>query len=106
MLRRSLIAGVLLSISIGLRVEARSVVDPGVYCQQLVSFFDYYGASRTENSDGRRNHARIGAEIDCKEGEHREGIAAMTDLLERKRFTVLPPSTSLLQLPYPLSRGQ
>ena len=106
MSRRSLILGVVLSISIALRVEAHSVVDPGVYCQQLVSFFDYYGASRTENSDGRRNHARIGAEIDCKEGEHREGIAAMTDLLERKRFTVLPPSTSLLQLPYPWRRGQ
>jgi len=48
MLRRLLIVGVVLSISIGLRVEARSVVDPGVYCQQLVSFFDYYGASRTK----------------------------------------------------------
>ena len=30
----------------------------------------------------------------------------MTDLLERKRFTVLPPSTSLLQLPYPWRQGQ
>ena len=105
MLRRSLIVGVVLSISIAVRVEAHSV-DPGSYCQQLVSFFDYYGASRTENSDGRRNHARIGAEIDCKEGEHQEGIAAMIDLLQRKRFTVLPQSTSLLQLPYPWRPGQ
>jgi hypothetical protein len=29
----------------------------------------------------------------------------MIDVLERKRFTVLPPSTSLLQLPYPWRRG-
>ena len=108
MSRRSLILAVaaVLPMTIALRAGAHPVVDPGTYCQQLVSFFDYYGASRTENSDGRRNHARIGAEIDCKEGEHQEGIAAMTDLLERKRFTVLPPSTSLLQLPYPWRRGQ
>ena len=97
---------VILPMAIALRAEAHPLVDLGVYCKQLVSFFDYYGASRTENSNGRRNHARIGAEIDCKEGEHHEGIAAMIDLLERKRFTVLQPPTGLLQLPYRWSRGQ
>lgn len=101
MSRRLLIPAfaVILPMAIALRAEAHPLVDLGVYCKQLVSFFDYYGASRTENSDGRRNHARIGAEIDCEEGEHQEGVAAMI-LLDRKRFAVLPPSTSLLQLPY------
>lgn len=61
-------------------------------CAQAIALFDRYGASRTENSDGQRNHTRIGAEIDCQRGRYQEGIAAMEDLLRRKKFDVPPPS--------------
>ena len=72
-------------------VPAHPVFDLKAYCKQLVSFYDRYGASRTENSDGRRNHTRIGADIDCKEGNREDGVAAMIKLLESKLFEV--PST-------------
>lgn len=68
--------------------------DLNVYCKRLVSFYDRYGASRTENSDGSRNHLRIGAEIDCKRGNPRDGVAAMIELLENKRFEVPASKTA------------
>lgn len=55
-------------------------------CAQGISLYDRYGASRTENSDGQRNHTRIGAEIDCREGRYADGILAIEDLLRRKNF--------------------
>lgn len=58
-------------------------------CAQLIAYYDYYGVGRRENSDGARNHTRIGADIDCKAGLYAEGIASMEDLLRRKKFT--PP---------------
>ncbi len=59
-------------------------------CTQLIAFFDRFGASRSNNSDGRRNHTRIAAEIDCDRGFYAEGIATMDDLLRRKKFTPPP----------------
>jgi hypothetical protein len=55
-------------------------------CQQLIDFFDYYTNSRRENSDGHRNHTRIGAEIDCDRGKYRDGIALMEKLLRDKKY--------------------
>lgn len=60
-------------------------------CSQLIAYFDRFGASRSNNSDGRRNHTRIDAEIDCTRGLYAEGITTMEDLLRRKRFTPPPP---------------
>jgi len=68
-------------------------------CDQLISLYDRYGASRSENSDGARNHTRIGAGIDCQEGRHAEGVAAMETLLKRKHFEVPPPTTGVAQTP-------
>jgi hypothetical protein len=62
-------------------------------CSQLIAFFDRYGASRSNNSDGRRNHTRIDAEIDCARRLYAEGIETMENLLRRKRFT--PPAPGL-----------
>lgn len=56
-------------------------------CSQLIAYYDYYGVSRSNNSDGRRNHTRIGAEIDCTRGFYAEGISTMEKLLRRKKFT-------------------
>ena len=61
-------------------------------CTQLIRFFDRYGVSRSLNSDGRRNHTRIGAEIDCERGQYEKGIAIMENLLRNKAFDVPPPA--------------
>jgi hypothetical protein len=68
-------------------------------CDQLTSFYDRYGASRGENSDGARNFTRIGAGIDCQEGRYAEGIATMETLLKNKNFEVPPPPTGIAQTP-------
>src|SRR6266851_3769397 len=71
-------------------------------CDQLISYFDRYGASRSENSDGARNHTRIAAGLDCEKGDYAEGVAAMEALLKQKNFDVPPPPTGLAQTPSPL----
>jgi hypothetical protein len=62
-------------------------------CAQLVAFFDYYGVSRGENSDGPRNHARIGATIECERMHVRTGVKTMEALLKRKAFELPKPGT-------------
>ena len=71
---------------------AQATVNPAARCAQLVAFYDRYGVSRSTNSDGRRNHTRIAAELDCQRGDYQKGIAAMEDLLRRKAFAVPPPA--------------
>ena len=71
---------------------AQATVSPAARCAQLVAYYDRYGASRSNNSDGRRNHTRIAAELDCQRGDYQKGIAIMEDLLRRKAFTVPPPA--------------
>jgi hypothetical protein len=66
-------------------------------CGQLVAFFDYYGVSRGENSDGPRNHTRIGATIDCERTHYRTGIDTMAALLVRKAFEVPKPGTPAVE---------
>ena len=92
----AIVAAVMVPMAITHPVPAHPVFDLKAYCKQLVSFYDRYGASRTENSDGRRNHTRIGADIDCKEGNREDGVAAMIKLLESKRFEV-PPTLDTAQ---------
>jgi len=62
-------------------------------CSQLVAFFDYYGVSRGENSDGARNHTRIGAVIECERTNVRTGVKTMEALLKRKAFDPPKPGT-------------
>ena len=62
-------------------------------CSQLVAFFDYYGVSRGENSDGPRNHTRIGAAIECERTHVRVGVKTMEALLKRKAFDLPQPGT-------------
>lgn len=58
-------------------------------CDQLIEYFDYYGQSRGEGvTDGARNMTRIGARIDCDEGNYEAGIATMEALLIGKRMGV------------------
>lgn len=66
-------------------------------CSQLVAFFDYYGVSRGENSDGPRNHTRIGAAIECERTRYHTGIGTMAALLKRKAFDVPKPGTPAVE---------
>jgi hypothetical protein len=59
-------------------------------CSQLIAYYDRFGASRSQNSDGRRNHTRISAEIDCWNGDYVQGIATMEKLLMTKKFCIPP----------------
>ncbi|MGH6950153.1 MAG: hypothetical protein ACREH4_04740 [Vitreimonas sp.] len=72
-------------------VAAATTEELKARCSQLIAYFDRFGAGRSQNSDGRRNHTRLGAEIDCNRGLYTEGIATMEDLLRRKKFTPPPP---------------
>lgn len=56
-------------------------------CSQLIAYFDRYAVGRSNDSDGRRNHTRLHAQIDCDRGLYAEGIATMEALLRRKKLT-------------------
>lgn len=66
-------------------------------CAQLVAYYDYYGVSRGENSDGARNHTRIGASIECSRTHYRDGIDTIAALLVRKAFVVPKPGTAAIE---------
>src|SRR3979411_2480981 len=84
-------SAVLLMAVVPFPAAAHRSLDLKAYCKKLITFPDRYGASRCENSDGARNHTRIGADIDCREGDPAEGVADMEGRLHNKRFEV-PPS--------------
>lgn len=75
--------------------QSQTTAELKARCAQLVAYYDRYGVSRSTNSDGRRNHTRIGAEIDCERGLYAEGISAMEDLLKRKKITPPPAGPAL-----------
>jgi hypothetical protein len=62
-------------------------------CSQLIAYYDRYAVGRSNDSDGRRDHTRIGAEVDCSRGLYAEGISIMENLLRHKKFT--PPAPGL-----------
>ena len=100
--RSSFVLAVVLAAGATNTVSAQSVSsqtspDPKARCNQLISYFDRYGASRGENSDGERNHTRIGARIDCDNGHPAESVATMEKLLERKNMEIPPAPTGLAQ---------
>ena len=96
LLRSTPIFAVVLAAS---AASAQSPEDLKARCNQLISYYDRYGASRSENSDGARNMTRIGAGIDCDKGRYQEAIAAMESLLKQKNFDVPPPPTGIAQTP-------
>jgi hypothetical protein len=97
-----LAAGMMNSASAQNSASASTSPDLKARCEQLISYFDRYGVSRGENSDGARNHTRIGAGLDCDNGHYAEGVAAMETLLKNKNFDVPPPPTGIAQTPAPL----
>jgi hypothetical protein len=97
-----LAAGMVNSASAQNSASASTSPDLKARCDQLISYFDRYGAGRSENSDGARNHTRIAAGLDCEKGHYAEGVAAMETLLKNKNFDLPPPATGLAQTPAPL----
>ena len=97
-----LAAGMVNAASAQNAASAPTSPDLKARCDQLISYFDRYGASRGENSDGVRNHTRIAAGLDCEKGHYAEGVAAMETLLKNKHFDVPPPPTGIAETPAPL----
>lgn len=100
--RSSVVLAVVLAAGVTNTASAQSVSgqtspDPKARCNQLISYFDRYGSSRGENSDGERNHTRIGARIDCDNGHPAEAVATMEKLLAQKNMEVPPAPTGLAQ---------
>jgi hypothetical protein len=83
-----------LSVPIAHSAAAQTAPSLKARCSQLLTYYDWYGASRSENTDGSRNMASIGARVDCDHRRYEQGIAELEDLLRRKQFPV-PPSTQL-----------
>ena len=93
-------SAVLLMAMIPFPAAANMSLDLKAYCKQLITFYDRYGASRSQNSDGARNHTRIGADVHCREGDPAEGVADMKELLRDKRFKVpLRPTGQAAEAP-------
>jgi hypothetical protein len=89
-----LAAGMVNSASAQNSASAPTSPDLKARCDQLISYFDRYGASRSENSDGARNMTDMGARIDCEQGRYDKGVAAMETLLKQKGFDVPPAQTT------------
>jgi hypothetical protein len=108
LLRSTLVFAVVLTAAMANPASAQtppaqpSQTDLKARCDQLIAYFDYYGTSRGENSDGARNHTRLGASMDCNNGHYAEGVAAMETLLKQKNFDVPPPPSGIAQSPAPL----
>ena len=99
LLRSAPIVAVVLGTALAVPAFAQSQEDLKARCNQLISYYDRYGASRSENTDGNRNMTRIGAGVDCEKGRYQESIAAMEALLKNKNFDVPPPPTGIAQTP-------
>lgn len=92
-----LVTCVLLTMGLAGPASAQSRQELKLRCAQLVNYFDYYGVSRGENSDGARNWTRIRASMDCERGHYDDGIEEMEALLRRKAFSV--PRSELASTP-------
>jgi hypothetical protein len=86
--RRTGLAAIVAAVLAAQSVAADPVRMEKSRCSELVAFYDRWGATRSAETDGARNHVRIGASIECERGRYRVGIDQMEGLLERKRFEV------------------
>ena len=98
-LGRSVLVCVAVLMASGGAAQSQSQSDLKARCSKLISFYDYYGVGRSENSDGARNHTRIAAGMECAKGNYQAGIADMEDLLRRKGFDVPPASAGMAETP-------
>jgi hypothetical protein len=85
----SILSTCLLSGSLALPLSA---ADLKARCEQLLGYYEWFGTSRHENTDGAHNMSFMRARVDCDHGRYEQGIAQLEELLRRKRFTVPPPA--------------
>src|SRR5258708_9316323 len=90
-----LAAGMANSASAQNSASAPTSPDLKARCTQLISYFDYYGTSRGENSDGARNPTRIAAGLVCEKGHSAERDAYLETLLQNHDFGVPPYPTRI-----------
>jgi hypothetical protein len=98
---------ILFAMVAALPARADTLSDLKARCAQLTTFWEYYGATRTEHSDGTRNWAYINACNDCKSADaevRNKGLEAMKYLLLRKKFAIdgdltAPPTSGTPCLP-------
>jgi hypothetical protein len=97
--RLVLLSALVLSATVGIVTPAVAQTTPRTTeqlkarCSQLIAYYDRWSVGRSNDSDGRRNHIRLAAEVDCGRGLYAEGISTMENLLQRKKFT--PPAPGL-----------
>ena len=102
-LRRSTFAfAVVLGAGLASPAVAQTPTDLKARCDQLTSYYDRYGVSLFQNSDGARNHTRIAAGLDCQQGQYEKGIAAMEALLKRKNIDAPAAPSAIAQPAAPL----
>ncbi|MGZ5907029.1 MAG: hypothetical protein ACXWKQ_16920 [Reyranella sp.] len=92
LIRSMCVIAVVMAAGVATLALAQTKADLEERCAQLLAFYDRYGVGRSNNSDGRRNHTRIGAGLDCEAGQYKKGIAIMEDLLGKKNFSVPRPA--------------
>jgi hypothetical protein len=85
----SILATCLLGGSLALPLSA---ADLKARCQQLLDYYEWFGSSRHENTDGVYNLDFERARVDCDHGRYEQGIAELEGLLRRKKFVVPPPT--------------
>jgi hypothetical protein len=102
LLRSSFAFAIVLTAGAATAAFAQALSDLKARCDQLTSYYDRYGAGRSENSDGARNHTRITAGIDCQQGQYEKGISVMETLLKNKNLNVPPVPTGIAETPAPL----
>jgi len=66
---------------------------PKARCAQLLTYYERYGATRSEDSSGLRHIKRVEASIDCDQGRYDQGIRRMEDLLTMKHYPIPAPCT-------------
>ena len=80
------------ALSLCLLCSAVYGADLKTRCQQLLAYYEWFGTSRHENTDGEHNMSFMRARIDCDHGRYEQCIAQMEALLQRKKFPVPPPA--------------
>lgn len=88
LVRSTLFLAVFLSGTAATDALAQTPQELKARCSQLTSYFDYYGTSRGEHTDGPKNWKRVNAGIECERGNYEVGIREMEELLVAKAFTV------------------
>ena len=98
LLRSTLASAIVLTAGLANPAFAQTPSDLKARCDQLTSYYDRYGVSLFQNSDGARNHTRIAADIDCQRGQYDKGIGAMVVLLNSRKFDVAHVPTAVAQV--------